>query len=167
MTGLSSRSQTQEFDMSDRELIQRIIALYAMLADDQRIEDWSNLFTVDAEFIVHHGAYENPREMPVVLKGRSEILARGRDDVRLCRAQGSRVIHLGSPPLIDIEGDTANAGGTLSSLISGRWRPRGCESRRRSVGYGLDQLAQRCDEHGLVEFRSLSAISAMRLMSAR
>jgi hypothetical protein len=44
--------------MSAVEDIRRVIALYSQLADDKRMEEWSDLFTEDAVFLAHGNRLE-------------------------------------------------------------------------------------------------------------
>ncbi len=57
----------QSFDPADYEAIRRLIALYGQLLDSKRFDDWANLFTLDARFLVwgqcHQGREEIQREI--------------------------------------------------------------------------------------------------------
>jgi hypothetical protein len=96
--------------MSDIELIRRTIALYAMLLDDWRGEEWGDLFTEDAAWISNVGIYEKASGQPLFeTKGRAEIIRIGEELARHTRASEGKSLHLSAPALIDVSGATAAA----------------------------------------------------------
>ena len=96
--------------MSDIDQIRRTIALYAMLLDDCRIDEWADLFTEDTAWISNTGIYETTDGPPITeAKGRAAIVRIGQDFARNLRAAQATSLHLNSTPLIDLNGDTATA----------------------------------------------------------
>jgi hypothetical protein len=96
--------------MTDTDQIRRVIALYAMLLDDFRADEWADLFTEDAVWISNTGIYEAASDDPLTeTKGRDAILRIGQDYARTVGASGAKSMHFNSTPLIDVTGDTANA----------------------------------------------------------
>src|SRR5437660_8968633 len=96
--------------MSDIELIRRTIALYAMLLDDGRCDEWGDLFTEDAEWISNYGVYEKADGRPLFeTKGRAEIVRIAEQLARQAGKAASKSLHLSSPALIDISGAKASA----------------------------------------------------------
>jgi hypothetical protein len=96
--------------MTDIEQIRRVIALYAMLLDDFRADEWADLFTEDAIWISNTGIYETPADNPLTeTKGRDAILRIGHEFARNVRATEAKSLHFNSTPLIDVTGTTANA----------------------------------------------------------
>jgi hypothetical protein len=105
----SLRLQKQE----DAELIRRTLGLYGALLDDLRFEEWGQLFTEDAEWVV----------MGASFKGRAAIVA-GVGAMEP-KAQGW-VKHLSYPPVIEIDSPTtARAWSDIVALVrdaqSGSW----------------------------------------------
>ena len=96
--------------MSDIELIRRTIALYAMLLDDFRIDEWADLFTEDAAWISNTGIYETTAGPPITeAKGRAAIVRIGEAFAREVGKAQARSLHFNSTPLIDVTGATATA----------------------------------------------------------
>ena len=96
--------------MSDIDQIHRTIALYAMLLDDCRIDEWADLFTEDAVWISNTGIYETTDGPPITeAKGRAAIVRIGQAFAENLRASHATSLHFNSTPLIDINGQTANA----------------------------------------------------------
>ena len=96
--------------MSDIELIRRTIALYAMLLDDFRCDEWGDLFTEDAQWISNYGVYEKSDGKPLFeTKGRAAIVRIAEGLARQVSKAESKSLHLSSPALIDISGATASA----------------------------------------------------------
>lgn len=140
------------------EKIRRVIILYSQLMDSLRFEEWSDLFTDDAEFWSipgHHlpGGHEISK-----IVGRDTIVT-AIEGVERRMMESGGVIHFSASPVIDVEGDRAQAwwdfiivhakpsgnefpfaGRYYSDLVrgtDGRWR----FSRRISVrpGYPLPE----------------------------
>ncbi len=96
--------------MSDIEMIRRAIALYAMLLDDFRIDEWADLFTEDAAWISNTGIYEKTDGPPITeAKGRAAIVRIGEEFARHVREAGAKSLHFNCTPLIDVTGTTATA----------------------------------------------------------
>jgi hypothetical protein len=96
--------------MSDIELIRRTIALYAMLLDDSRCDEWGDLFTEDAEWISNYGIYEKTDGKPLFeTEGRAEIVRIAHELARQVREAEGKSLHLSSPALIDVSGAAASA----------------------------------------------------------
>jgi len=96
--------------MTDIDQIRRTIALYAMLLDDFRADEWADLFTDDAVWISNTGIYETPTDSPLTeARGREAILSIGREFARNVGATEAKSLHFNSTPLIDVSGTTANA----------------------------------------------------------
>jgi hypothetical protein len=96
--------------MTDIDHIRRIIALYAMLLDDFRADEWADLFTEDAAWISNTGIYEPAVDSPLTeTKGRAAIVRIGQEFARNVRAADAKSLHFNSTPLIDVTGTTANA----------------------------------------------------------
>lgn len=107
--------------MSDIELIRRTIALYAMLLDDCRCDEWGDLFTEDAEWISNYGIYEKSDGKPLFeTKGRAAIVRIAEGLARQVSKAESRSLHLSSPALIDISGATASAWWDFTVLHTGK-----------------------------------------------
>ena len=96
--------------MTDTDQIRRTIALYAMLLDDFRADEWADLFMEDAVWISNTGIYEPPTDSPLTeTKGRNAILSIGQEFARNVGATEAKSLHFNSTPLIDVTGTTANA----------------------------------------------------------
>ena len=96
--------------MSDTDQIRRTIALYAMLLDDFRSDEWADLFTEDAAWISNTGIYEPTSDNPLTeTTGRDAILHIGQEYAHNVGATGAKSMHSNSTPLIDINGTTASA----------------------------------------------------------
>jgi hypothetical protein len=109
MAGMNP-AMTGQKQLTDIDLIRRTIALYAMLLDDFRSGEWADLFTEDAAWISNTGIYETTDGPPITeAKGRAAIVRIGEEFARNVRAAEARSLHFNSTPLIDLNGDTANA----------------------------------------------------------
>jgi ketosteroid isomerase-like protein len=82
-----------ESDMTDQELIRRVLAEFIQLRDDKNFAEWVELFTEDATF--EYGSHH--------LVGRSAI----RENVEAL-LRNDRGKHLCVNSIIDISGDTAS-----------------------------------------------------------
>ncbi len=96
--------------MTDIDQIRRTIALYAMLLDDFRSDEWADLFTEDAAWISNTGIYERADGPPITeAKGRAAIVRIGEDFARQIGKAEAKSLHFNSTPLIDLTGATATA----------------------------------------------------------
>jgi hypothetical protein len=96
--------------MSDIDQIRRTIALYAMLLDDFRSDEWADLFTEDAAWISNTGIYETTDGPPITeATGRAAIVRIGEDFARQVGKAEARSLHFNSTPLIDVTGTNATA----------------------------------------------------------
>ncbi|MBM3346425.1 MAG: nuclear transport factor 2 family protein [Betaproteobacteria bacterium] len=97
--------------MNDLEAVRRVIALYAHLLDDGRFAEWGQLFAEDAEWISLPGLYKPGATKPGawIVRGRDEIVRQVSETTRGLRTAESRGMHFGGHPVIDIQGDRANA----------------------------------------------------------
>ncbi len=81
--------------MEDEDQIRRTLARYSQWCDDGRFDEWAELFTEDAQFIV------------------SGSVTEGRDAIRRYMQSvlppGSRGKHMTANTLIEVGGDTATA----------------------------------------------------------
>ena len=94
--------------IDDERMIRRTLALYCTLLDDGRFDDWSQLFTEDAEWIIPG----------TVFKGRAAIAAGvGATQPPVV----GRVKHLSHPPVIEFTSDrTARAWSDVVVLFRNR-----------------------------------------------
>ena len=94
--------------IDDERLIRRTLALYCTLLDDRRFDDWSQLFTEDAEWIIPGTAF----------KGRAAIAA----GVGATQPPvAGRVKHLSHPPVMEFTSvRTARAWSDVVVLLRNR-----------------------------------------------
>ncbi len=96
--------------MNAIDQIRRTIALYAMLLDDFRSDEWADLFAEDAAWISNTGIYETTDGPPITeTQGRAAIVRIGEDFAREVRKARAKSLHFNSTPLIDVTGATATA----------------------------------------------------------
>ena len=97
--------------MNDLDAIRRVMALYAQLLDDGRFDEWGQLFAEDAEWISLPGIYRPPGTdpQPWSARGREQIVKTVSEFTKGLRTAESRGMHFGGHPIIDIQGDKANA----------------------------------------------------------
>ena len=97
--------------MNDLDAIRRVMALYAQLLDDGRFDECGQLFTEDAEWISLPGIYRPPGTdpQPWSARGREQIVKTVSEFTKGLRTAESRGMHFGGHPIIDIQGDKANA----------------------------------------------------------
>lgn len=98
--------------MNDLEELRRVISLYGPLLDDGRFDEWSQLFAEDAEWISIPGIYGPQGTSPKTwtVRGRDQIVAQVSSFTEPLRKSGSvRGLHFSGPPVIDVQGNRANA----------------------------------------------------------
>jgi 3-phenylpropionate/cinnamic acid dioxygenase small subunit len=115
--------------MSQTEPVRRLLALYCQLLDDARYDDWSQLFTPDALWVL--GAREY-RGRPA-LKSYMDQLRGERPDWR--------TRHLCTNLVIDLDGTTGRVTSDLAFLSRSGDEPW----RVASLGRYHDQIVQRAD----------------------
>jgi uncharacterized protein (TIGR02246 family) len=79
----------------DDDQIRRTLGEYSQWCDDGRFDEWAELFTEDAQFVLSGQ----------VTEGREAI----RKYMMEVQATGSRGVHVTTNSLIDVDGDTATA----------------------------------------------------------
>ena len=118
--------------MSQTELVRRLLALYCQLLDDSRYDDWSQLFTADAVWILGDREY---RGRPAI-KAYMDQLRRERPDWR--------TQHKCTNLVIDLDGATGRVTSDLAFLSRTGEEPW----RVTSLGRYHDQIVQRADASG-------------------
>lgn len=81
---------------SDHEAIRDLLARYCLYLDRDEHEAWVGLFTPDARYLVYGRTYE------------------GHDGLRAMVTGAPGGLHLGGPPVIEIDGDRAT---TMQNLL--------------------------------------------------
>ena len=109
-----------ESDMTEQELIRRVLAEFIQLRDDKRFAEWVDLFTEDATF--EYGSHH--------LVGRSAI----RENVEAL-LRNDRGKHLCMNSIIDISGDTA-------SVSSDFVKVNPIEDGSGATGYGIGTMGR-------------------------
>lgn len=94
--------------LSDIDRIRRVVAQYSQLLDDQRFEEWGDLFTEDAEFSSVPGGHLAATGPAAVFQGRAAIVAAISAVQRRLSAE-HLVLHFGGNPIIDVAGRSARA----------------------------------------------------------
>jgi 3-phenylpropionate/cinnamic acid dioxygenase small subunit len=113
-----------ESDMTDQELIRRVLAEFIQLRDDKRFAEWVDLFTEEGTF--EYGSHH--------LVGRSAI----RENVEAL-LRNDRGKHLCVNSIIDVSGDTA-------SVSSDFVKVNPMEDGSGATGYGIGTMG-RYEDH--------------------
>jgi uncharacterized protein (TIGR02246 family) len=79
----------------DEEAIGRTLGEYSQHCDDGRFDEWADLFTADARFVL----------AGTVTEGRDAI----KEYMMTVQAAGRRGMHVTTNSLVDVDGDTATA----------------------------------------------------------
>ena len=109
-----------ESDMTDQELIRRVLAEFIQLRDDKRFAEWVDLFTEEGTF--EYGSHH--------LVGRSAI----RENVEAL-LRNDRGKHLCVNSIIDVSGDTA-------SVSSDFVKVNPIEDGSGATGYGIGTMGR-------------------------
>lgn len=96
-------------DTEDDTAIRNLLARYCLYLDLDDVDGWVSLFTADAEYHVYGRAF------------------RGSDGLRKMMAAAPGGLHLGGPPVIELDGDRAR---TMQNLL---FIERGTSEMRSAV----------------------------------
>jgi hypothetical protein len=103
----------------DRDAIERTISLYSHLVDFGRFDEWADLYTDDAIGDVFGGVRVWAGGPSVTeLRGRKAIVEYVRGNVEPLNAQGLHLLHMATKPIIEIDGDSANAWWTYTVMAA-------------------------------------------------
>jgi uncharacterized protein (TIGR02246 family) len=129
----------------DEQQIRRTLSEYSQRCDDGRFDEWSDLFTDDARFVL----------MGEVTEGRDAI----RDYMMTVQAEGRRGMHVTTNSLIDVDGDGATA--TTDYLFV---RPTAEGLGVIAAGRYIDQLV-RDDGRWRFQVREITLLTAAEVTS--